>query len=127
MQFEEKKDIVIDDGKNTGGLPFTVLALLLAIMAMICVVVLKHAGVDFNFKISNGYTTLLTCLDIVMRITGTFFLVIGVRVAYRKMFLYDNNVKWYKIIICMIVGSTLMIFGSSIVIFYAKSLVYFYY
>lgn len=128
MNFEEKKITVSDSEKNTGGLPFIVLIPLLFIIAMTCIVALKSAGVvDFNFNGLNGYTTLLTYLDILMRAIGVIVLVLGMRVASRKILLYDYNVKWYRIIIFIMVGSILIICGSDVIMFYVKCLVDFYY
>ena len=131
MNFDEKDSVLFDDKeKKTTGFPFIVVALLLCIIAGLVVFVLKHNGIDFNFKIpdtSSVHIFAFTFSNVIVRITGTFFLVVSVRVACRKMFLYDNGIYWYKIIIGMIVGSILMIFGSGIIIFYAKSLVNFYY
>lgn len=128
MNFDEKDSMLFDDEeKKTTGFPFIVVALLLCIIAGLVVFVLKHNGIDFNFKIpdtSSVHILAFTFSDSIVRITGTFFLVVSVRAAYRKMFLYDNGIYWYKIITGMIVGSILMIFGSGIIIFYAKSLAY---
>lgn len=128
MNFDEKDSMLFDDEeKKPTGLPFIMVALLLCIIAGLVVFGLKHNGIDFNFKIpdtSSVHIFAFTFSDAIVRITGTFFLVVSVRVACRKMFLYDNDIYWYKIITCMIVGSTLMILGSGIIIFYAKSLAY---
>ena len=128
MDFDEKDSMLFDDEeKKTTGFPFIVVALLLCIIAGLVVFGFKHNGIDFNFKIpdtSSVHIFAFTFSDVIVRITGTFFLVVSVRVACRKMFLYDDGIYWYKIITGMIVGSTLMIFGSGIIIFYAKSLAY---
>lgn len=127
MNFDEKDSMLFDDEeKKPTGFPFIVVALLLCIIAGLVVFALKRNGIDFDFKIpdtSSVHMFAFTFSDVIVRITGMIFLVVSVRAACRKMFLYDNGIYWYKIIIGMIVGSTLMIFGSGIIMFYAKFLV----
>lgn len=38
------------------------------------------------------------------------------------MFLCDNNMKWYKIIVGVMIGSTFLVYGFNIIMFYAKLL-----
>lgn len=128
MNFDEKDSMLFDDKeKKSTGLPFIVVALLLCIIAGLVVFALKRNGIDFNFKrvnMSRVWIFVFTFGDVILRIMGIFFLVVSVRAAYRKMVLDDNDssIYWYKIIIGMIVGSTLMIFGSGIIMLYVKLL-----
>lgn len=124
MNFDEKDSMLFDDKeKKSTGLPFIIVVLLLCIIAGLVVVAFKYNGMDFNFTMSSTsscYMFIPTLGDAMVRLVGMVFLVVLVRAGCRKMFLYDNNMKWYKIIVGVMIGSTLMIFGSSIIMFYAK-------
>lgn len=59
MNFEEKKDIVNDDKKNIGGLPFIIFVLLVCIAGSVYFVVTKHNDIGFSSNISGRYVSLL--------------------------------------------------------------------
>lgn len=119
MNFDEKDSVLFDDKeKKSTGLPFIIVVLLLCIIAGLVVVAFKYNGMDFNFKSVNTsrvWVFVFTFGDVIVRIMGIFFLAVSLRVACRKVFLDDSSIYWYKIIICMMVGSTFMILGSSII------------
>ena len=74
----------------------------------------------YNFKSVNTsrvWVFVFTFGDVIVRIMGIFFLAVSLWLACRKMVLDDNDssIYWYKIIICMMVGFTFMILGSSII------------
>lgn len=131
MNFDEKDSMLFDDKeKKTTGFPFIVVALLLCIIAGLVIFVLKRNGIDFNFKSVNTsrvWMFAFTLGTVMVRITGMFFLLISLRAAYRKIILDDSSIYWYKIIICMMMGSTLMILGSSIIMVFATLLTDIYY
>jgi hypothetical protein len=122
MNFDEKDSMLFDDEeKKSTGLTFIIVALLLCIIAGLVVFVIKHSGVSFNFTMptstSSCYMFIPTLGDVMVRLVGMVFLVVSLLVACRKMVLDDNDssIYWYKIIICMMVGFTFMILGSSII------------
>lgn len=119
MNFDEKDSMLFDDKeKKSTGLPFIIVVLLLCIIAGLVVVAFKYNGMDFNFKSVNTsrvWVFVFTFGDVIVRVMGIFFLAVSLRLAYRKMLLDDSSIYWYKIIICMMIGSTFMIFGSSII------------
>ena len=121
MNFDEKDSMLFDDEeKNSTGLTFIIVALLLCIIAGLVVFVIKHSGVSFNFTMlstSSCYMFIPTLGDAMVRLVGMVFLVVSVRAGCRKMFLCDNNMKWYKMI-----GSTFLVYGFNIIMFYAKLL-----
>lgn len=126
MNFDEKDSMLFDDKeKKSTGLPFIIVVLLLCIIAGLVVVALKYNGMDFNFKsvnTSSCYMFIPTLGDAMVRLVGMVFLVVSVRAGCRKMFLYDNNMKWYKIIVGVMIGSTFLVYGFNIIMFYAKLL-----
>lgn len=130
MNFDEKDSMLFDDKeKKSTGLPFIIVVLLLCIIAGLVVVALKYNGMDFNFKsvnTSSCYMFIPTLGDAMVRLVGMVFLVVSVRAGCRKMFLYDNNMKWYKIIVGVMIGSTFLVYGFNIIMFYAKLLAYVY-
>lgn len=121
MNFDEKDSMLFDDEeKKPIGLPFIMIAVILCIIVGVVIVALKYNGMDFNFKsvnISRVWVFVFTFGDVIVRIMGIFFLAVSLWLACRKMVLDDNDssIYWYKIIICMIIGSTFMILGSSII------------
>ena len=121
MNFDEKDSMLFDDEeKKSIGLPLIMIAVILCIIAGLVAVALKHNGIDFNFKSVNTsrvWVFVFTFGDVIVRIMGIFFLAVSLLVACRKMVLDDNDssIYWYKIIICMMVGFTFMILGSSII------------
>lgn len=119
MNFDEKDSMLFDDEeKKSIGLPFIMIAVILCIIVGAVVVALKYNGMDFNFKSVNTsrvWVFVFTFGDVIVRIMGIFFLAVSLRLAYRKMLLDDSSIYWYKIIICMMIGSTFMILGSSII------------
>jgi hypothetical protein len=121
MNFDEKDSMLFDDEeKKSIGLPFIIIAVILCIIVGAVVVAFKYNGMDFNFKSVNTSRVCVfafTFGDVIVRIMGIFFLVVSLLVACRKMVLDDNDssIYWYKIIICMMVGFTFMILGSSII------------
>lgn len=126
MNFDEKDSMLFDDKeKKSTGLPFIIVVLLLCIIAGLVVVAFKYNGMDFNFTMSSTsscYMFIPTLGDAMMRLVGMVFLVVSVRAGCRKMFLYDNNMKWYKIIVGVMIGSTFLVYGFNIIMFYAKLL-----
>lgn len=126
MNFDEKDSMLFDDKeKKSTGLPFIIVVLLLCIIVGAVVVALKYNGMDFNFKsvnTSSCYMFIPILGDAMMRLVGMAFLVVSVRAGCRKMFLYDNNMKWYKIIVGVMIGSTFLVYGFNIIMFYAKLL-----
>jgi len=131
MDFDEKDSMLFDDKeKKSTGLPFIIVVFILCIIAGAVVVALKYNGMDFNFKSVNTsrvWVFVFTFGDVMVRIMGIFFLVVSLRAECRKMFLDDSSIYWYKIIICMMVGSTLMILGSSIITVFVTLLADVYY
>lgn len=121
MNFDEKDSMLFDDEeKKSIGLPLIMIAVILCIIVGAVVVALKYNGMDFNFtmsRTSSCYMFIPTFGDVIVRIMGIFFLAVSLRLAYRKMLLDDNDssIYWYKIIICMMVGFTFIILGSSII------------
>ena len=121
MNFDEKDSMLFDDEeKKSIGLPLIMIAVILCIIVGAVVVALKYNGMDFNFKSVNTSRVcvfVFTFDDVIVRIMGIFFLAVSLWLACRKMVLDDNDssIYWYKIIICMMVGSTFMILGSSII------------
>lgn len=121
MNFDEKDSMLFDDEeKKSIGLPFIMIAVILCIIVGAVVVALKYNGMDFNFKSVNTsrvWVFVFTFGDAMVRLVGMVFLVVSLLVACRKMVLDDNDssIYWYKIIICMMVGFTFIIFGSSII------------
>ena len=114
-----------DEEKKFIGLPFIMIAVILCIIAGLVVVALKYNGMDFNFKSVNTsrvWVFAFTFGDVIVRLVGMVFLVVSVRAGCRKMFLYDNNMKWYKIIVGVMIGSTFLVYGFNIIMFYAKLL-----
>jgi hypothetical protein len=126
MNFDEKDSMLFDDKeKKSTGLPFIIVVLLLCIIAGLVVVAFKYNGMDFNFTMSSTsscYMFIPTLGDAMVRLVGMVFLVVSVRAGCRKMFLYDNNMKWYKIIVGVMIGSTFLVYGFDIIMFYAKLL-----
>lgn len=126
MNFDEKDSMLFDDKeKKSTGLPFIIVVLLLCIIAGLVVVALKYNGMDFNFTMSSTsscYMFIPTLGDAMVRLVGMIFLVVSLRAGCRKMFLYDNNMKWYKIIVGVMIGSTFLVYGFNIIMFYAKLL-----
>jgi hypothetical protein len=126
MNFDEKDSMLFDDKeKKSTGLTFIIVALLLCIIAGLVVVAFKYNGMDFNFTMSSTsscYMFIPTLGDAMIRLVGMVFLVVSVRAGCRKMFLYDNNMKWYKIIVGVMIGSTFLVYGFDIIMFYAKLL-----
>lgn len=126
MNFDEKDSMLFDDKeKKSTGLPFIIVVLLLCIIAGLVVVAFKYNGMDFNFTMSSTsscYMFIPTLGDAMVRLVGMVFLVVSVRAGCRKMFLYDNNMKWYKIIVGVMIGSTFLVYGFNIIMFYAKLL-----
>lgn len=128
MNFDENDSMLFDDKeKKSTGLPFIIVVLLLCIIVGAVVFVIKHSGVSFNFTMpstSSCYMFILTLGDVMVRLVGMVFLVVSLLVACRKMVLDDNDssIYWYKIIICMMVGFTFMILGSSIIRFFVTLL-----
>lgn len=126
MNFDEKDSMLFDDKeKKSTGLPFIIVVLLLCIIAGLVVVAFKYNGMDFNFTMSSTsscYMFIPTLGDAMVRLVGMVFLVVSVRAGCRKMFLYDNNMKWYKIIVGVMIGSTFLLYGFDIIMFYAKLL-----
>lgn len=126
MNFDEKDSMLFDDEeKKFIGLPFIMIAVILCIIAGLVVVALKYNGMDFNFKSVNTsrvWVFAFTFGDVIVRLVGMVFLVVSVRAGCRKMFLYDNNMKWYKIIVGVMIGSTFLVYGFNIIMFYAKLL-----
>lgn len=126
MNFDEKDSMLFDDKeKKSTGLPFIIVMLLLCIIAGLVVVAFKYNGMDFNFTMSSTsscYMFIPTLGDAMVRLVGMVFLVVSVRAGCRKMFLYDNNMKWYKIIVGVMIGSTFLVYGFNIIMFYAKLL-----
>lgn len=126
MNFDEKDSMLFDDKeKKSTGLPFIIVVLLLCIVAGLVVVAFKYNGMDFNFTMSSTsscYMFIPTLVDAMVRLVGMVFLVVSVRAGCRKMFLYDNNMKWYKIIVGVMIGSTFLVYGFNIIMFYAKLL-----
>ena len=113
MLFDDKE-------KKSIGLPFIMIAVILCIIVGAVVVALKYNGMDFNFKSVNTSRVCVfipTLGDAMVRLVGMVFLVVSVRAGCRKMVLDDNDssIYWYKIIICMMVGCTFIILGSSII------------
>lgn len=121
MNFDEKDSMLFDDKeKKSTGLPFIMIAVILCIIVGAVVVALKYNGMDFNFKSVNTsrvWVFVFTFGDAMVRLVGMVFLVVSLLVACRKMILDDNDssIYWYKIIICMMVGFTFIILGSSII------------
>lgn len=121
MNFDEKDSMLFDDKeKKSTGLPFIMIAVILCIIVGAVVVALKYNGMDFNFKSVNTSRVcvfVFTFGDAMVRLVGMVFLVVSLLVACRKMVLDDNDssIYWYKIIICMMVGFTFIILGSSII------------
>ena len=126
MNFDEKDSMLFDDKeKKSTGLPFIIVVLLLCIIAGLVVVAFKYNGMDFNFTMSSTsscYMFIPTLGDAMVRLVGMVFLVVSVRAGCRKMFLYDNNMKWYKMIVGVMIGSTFLVYGFNIIMFYAKLL-----
>lgn len=126
MNFDEKDSMLFDDKeKKSTGLPFIIVALLLCIIAGLVVFVIKHSGVSFNFTMpstSSCYMFIPILGDPMVRLVGMVFLVVSVRASCRKMFLYDNNIKWYKIIVGVMIGSTFLVYGFNIIMVYVKLL-----
>ena len=126
MNFDEKDSMLFDDKeKKSTGLPFIIVVLLLCIIAGLVVVAFKYNGMDFNFTMSSTsscYMFIHTLGDAMVRLVGMVFIVVSVRAGCRKMFLYDNNMKWYKIIVGVMIGSTFLVYGFNIIMFYAKLL-----
>lgn len=126
MNFDEKDSMLFDDKeKKSTGLPLIIVVLLLCIIAGLVVVAFKYNGMDFNFTMSSTsscYMFIPTLGDAMVRLVGMVFLVVSVRAGCRKMFLYDNNMKWYKIIVGVMIGSTFLVYGFDIIMFYAKLL-----
>lgn len=126
MNFDEKDSMLFDDKeKKSTGLPFIMIAVILCIIVGAVVVAFKYNGMDFNFTMSSTsscYMFIPTLGDAMMRLVGMVFLVVSVRAGCRKMFLYDNNMKWYKIIVGVMIGSTFLVYGFNIIMFYAKLL-----
>ena len=126
MNFDEKDSMLFDDKeKKSTGLPFIIVVLLLYIIVGLVVVAFKYNGMDFNFTMSSTsscYMFIPTLVDAMVRLVGMVVLVVSVRAGCRKMFLYDNNMKWYRIIVGVMIGSTFLVYGFNIIMFYAKLL-----
>ena len=126
MNFDEKDSMLFDDKeKKSTGLPFIIVVLLLCIIAGLVVVAFKYNGMDFNVTMSSTsrcYMFIPTLGDAMVRLVGMVFIVVSVWAGCRKMFLYDNNMKWYKIIVGVMIGSTFLVYGFNIIMFYAKLL-----
>lgn len=128
MNFEEKKDIVSDDKKNIGGLPFIIFVLLMCIAGSVFLVVIKHSNLSVRLTIPSDFTSLwLQVTDIIMRVIGVYFVIVSVQGGYRKVFFNESNIKWYQVIISMVVGAIFIIFGFSVIMFFAKLMIDFYY
>ena len=119
MNFDEKDSMLFDDEeKKSIGLLLIMIAVILCIIVGAVVVAFKYNGMDFNFKSVNTsrvWVFVFTFGDVIVRVMGIFFLAVSLWLAYRKMLLDDSSIYWYKIIICMMIGSTFMILGSSII------------
>lgn len=126
MNFDEKDSMLFDDEeKKSIGLPLIMIAVILCIIVGAVVVAFKYNGMDFNFTMSSTsscYMFIPTLGDAMVRLVGMVFLVVSVRAGCRKIFLYDNNMKWYKIIVGVMTGSTFLVYGFNIIMFYAKLL-----
>lgn len=128
MNFEEKKDIVSDDKKNIGGLPFIIFVLLVCIAGSVFLVVIKHSNLSVRLTIPSDFTSLwLQVTDIIMRVIGVYFVIVSVQGGYRKVFFNESNIKWYQVIISMVVGAIFIIFGFNVIMFFAKLMIDFYY
>ena len=128
MNFEEKEDIVNDGKKNIGGLPFVIFLLLVCIAGSVFLVVIKHSNLSIRLTISSDFTSLwLQVTDILMRIVGVYFVTVSVQGVYRRLLFNESSVKWYQVIIAMVVGAIFIIFGFSVIMFFAKLMIDFYY
>lgn len=128
MNFEEKEDIVNDGKKNIGGLSFVIFLLLVCIAGSVFLVVIKHSNLSIRLTISSDFTSLwLQVTDILMRIVGVYFVTVSVQGVYRRLLFNESSVKWYQVIIAMVVGAIFIIFGFSVIMFFAKLMIDFYY
>lgn len=128
MNFEEKEDIVNDDKKNIGRLPFIIFVLLVCIAGSVFLVVIKHSNLSVRLTIPSDFTSLwLQVTDIIMRVIGVYFVIVSVQGGYRKVLFNESNIKWYQVIIAMVVGAIFIIFGSSIIMLFTKLMIDFYY
>ena len=128
MNFEEKKDVVSDDKKNIGGLPFIIFVLLVCMAGSVFLIVIKHSNLSIRLTIPSDFTALwLQVTDIIMRVIGVYFVIVSVQSGYRKVLFNENNIKWYQVIISMTVGSIFIIFGISVIMLFTKLMIDFYY
>lgn len=128
MNFEEKEDIVNDDKKNIGGLPFIIFVLLVCIAGSVFLVVIKHSNLSVRLTIPSNFTSLwLQFMDIIMRVIGVYFVIVSVQGGYRKVLFNESNIKWYQVIISIMVGSIFIIFGISVIMLFTKLMIDFYY
>ena len=127
MNFEEKEDIVNDDKRNIGGLPFIIVALLVCIAGSVYFVVTKHNNIGFSLNVSDRYALLLVVISVVTRLFGIVFIIASLVTVDRDLSLDNGDIKWYRAVIYFMIGFILIVFGPSIVTSYAKPLIDFYY
>lgn len=125
MDFEEKKDMIIDDNKeNNKGMPFMLLLLLACIVGIIGIVLMKQYGnkVSFNIVIPKAYDLFLRFGDAVARIFGMIILFFSVKASCKKLFEYDNTIPLYSIIVGNTMGMLFLLFGIRVIIYFVTSI-----
>lgn len=127
MYFEEKNSIVNDDKKNTGWFLAIIVALLVCITVSVHFVATKHNNIGFSLNVSDRYALLLIIINVVTRLFGCAFLIASLVTVDRDLSLDNGDIKWYRAVICFMIGFILIVFGPSIVTSYAKPLIDFYY
>lgn len=115
MNFEEKEDIVNDD-QSTLKVVFPLLILsLLIIIEFICLYKFRNVNIDFN---SLGLDpNMIPLIDMAIRLSGICLCVVSMKSFCRCILWYpdDYTLSWFKIIILLIIGLPLMLWGVNIV------------
>lgn len=127
MNFEEKNNVVNDDKKNIGGLPFIIFVLLVCIAGSVYFISTKYNNIGFSSNVSGRYASLLVAINVVTRLFGIGFIIASLVTVDRDLSLDNGDIKWYRFVIYFMIGFILIVFGPSIVTSYAKPLIDFYY
>lgn len=115
MNFEEKEDIVNDEQSASKAVfPLLILSLLI-IIEFICLYKFRNINIDFNSLGLDPNT--ISIIDIAIRLSGICLCVVSMRSFCIRTLWYldDYTLSWFKIILLLIIGLPLMLWGVNIV------------
>lgn len=116
MNVEEKEEHLVDNEESTLKALFSVLILSsLIIIEFICLYKFRNINIDFNSLGFDPNTTPI--IDMSIRLSGIGLCVVSMTSFCRRTLWYpaDYTLSWFKIILLLIIGIPLMLWGVNIV------------